>query len=124
MKVCNSKQKWNQDECWCGCKELDDWSSCKNDYMWNPSTCDCECNKACKIDEYLNIKNCSCEKRLFGKLVLACEDEKLNTAETSFDDKKVTYEKSNCLIHSISLAIICLDKKKNTHYRINVKGIV
>ena len=21
------------------------------------------CNKACKIDEFLNIKNCSCEKR-------------------------------------------------------------
>ena len=27
-------------------KELDDWSSCKDDYIWNPSTCECECNKA------------------------------------------------------------------------------
>ena len=27
--VCNSKQKWNYDECWCECKELDDWSFCK-----------------------------------------------------------------------------------------------
>ena len=52
--------------------------------------CDCECNKACKIDEYLNIKKCSCEKRLFGKLASACEDEILNTIETSLDDKKVT----------------------------------
>ena len=42
--VCNSKQKWNNDECWCEHKELDDWSSCKDDYMWNPSTCDCDCN--------------------------------------------------------------------------------
>ena len=25
---------------------------------------DCECNKACKIDEYLDIKNCSCKKLL------------------------------------------------------------
>ena len=57
--------------------------------MWNPSTCDCECNKTCKIDEYLDIRNCSCEKRLFGKLVLVCEDEMLNTTETSLDDKKV-----------------------------------
>ena len=24
-------------------KELDDWSSCQDDYMWNPSTCDCQC---------------------------------------------------------------------------------
>ena len=37
------------------CKELDDWSSCKNDYMWNPSKCDYKCNKACKIFEFLDI---------------------------------------------------------------------
>ena len=24
--------------------------------------CDFQCNKACKIDEYLDIKNCSCKK--------------------------------------------------------------
>ena len=33
--VCNSKQNWNYDECWCEYKELDDWSSCKDDYMWH-----------------------------------------------------------------------------------------
>ena len=49
--------------------------------MWNTRTCDCECNKACKIDEYLDIKIFSCKKRLIGKLVLECEDETLNTAE-------------------------------------------
>ena len=60
----------------CECKELDDCSFCKYDYMWNPSMCDCECNKPCKIDEYLfDIKNCSCKKRLFGKLVLVHEHE-------------------------------------------------
>ena len=42
--------------------------------MWNPSTCDCKCNKACNIDEYSGIKNRSCKERLCGKLVLACED--------------------------------------------------
>ena len=31
--VCNSKPKWNYNECWCECKELDDWVSCKNNYM-------------------------------------------------------------------------------------------
>ena len=33
----------------CGCKELGDWSSCEKCYVWNPSTCDCECNMSCKI---------------------------------------------------------------------------
>ena len=31
--------------------------------MWNPSPCDCDCKKPCKIDEYLDIKNCSSKKR-------------------------------------------------------------
>ena len=66
--------------------------------------CACECNKACKIDEYLDTKIFSCETRLIGKLVLRCEDEILNTTETSLDDKKVTC-KENCLIHTISLMI-------------------
>ena len=47
----------------------------KDDYMWNPSTCDCECNKACKIDEYIDNRNCSCKKCLNGKSVFACEVE-------------------------------------------------
>ena len=42
------------------------------DKMWNPNTCDCKCNKTCKIDEYLDIKNYPCEKHLIGKLVLEC----------------------------------------------------
>ena len=71
--------------------------------MWNPITCDCNCNKACKIHEYLDTKDCSCKKHLFGKLVLACEDEILNTPETSLNDKKATCEKSNCLLHTIPL---------------------
>ena len=42
-------QKLNHDESRCECKKIDSWSSCKDGYMWNPSTCDCECNKACKL---------------------------------------------------------------------------
>ena len=57
----------------CERKEFIDWSSCKNNYKWNPSTCDCKCSKACKIGKYLEIKNCSCKKLPFGKLVLACK---------------------------------------------------
>ena len=80
----------------------------KNIICWILSKCDCKCNKNCKIDEYLDIKNCSCEKRLFGKLALACENEKLITTETSLNDRKVACEKSDCLIHTISLVITCL----------------
>ena len=80
--VYNTKQKWNHDKFQCQCKELADWSSCKGDLMWNLSTCDCEGDKAFKIVEYLNIKNCLCKKLLFNNLLLASEVEILNTIKT------------------------------------------
>ena len=46
------------------------------------------------------------QKRLFGKLVLSCEDEIFNTTKTSINNKKVS--QNNGLIHTISLAIILL----------------
>ena len=37
--VFNSKQEQNYDECRCECEELEDWSSCRYDYMVNACTC-------------------------------------------------------------------------------------
>ena len=54
------------------------------------------------------LKNVHAKKRVIGKLVLKCKDGILNTTETSLNDKKVSCEKNNCLIDTISLAIICL----------------
>ena len=55
---------WNHDKCQCECKEWDNPSSCKAKYMWNQHKCDCVCNKAHKIDQSLDIKNCSCKNNL------------------------------------------------------------
>ena len=57
------------------------WGSCEKGCVWNPSTCDCECKKVFKIYEYLDLKNCSCEKCLICKLLSECEDEILITTE-------------------------------------------
>ena len=99
-------QQRNHDECWCECKELNDCGSCINDYIWNPCTCYCECNKASKIDEHSDIKNCYCERSLFIKLVSTWEDEISNTNETSLDNETAICE-NNFLNQTISLVIIC-----------------
>ena len=36
--VCNSKQRWN---------ELFDKGVCDKGPIWNPSNCECECDKSC-----------------------------------------------------------------------------
>ena len=79
----------------------------KRGYLRNHITCNFECDKACKISKYVDIKSCSCKKYIFGKLVSAREDEMLNTTENSFV-KKITDGKKNCPIDIVSLVIICL----------------
>ena len=29
--------------------------------MWNPSTCECQCDMWCKPGQYLDHKNCACK---------------------------------------------------------------
>ena len=41
-------------------------------YVWNPSNCQCECDKLCDVGEYLDYKNCNCRKKLVNKLVGEC----------------------------------------------------
>ena len=72
--VCNNKQRWNNDNCRCECKELIDKEMCDEGFIWNPSNCECECDKLCDVGEYLDYKNCNCRKRLIDKLVEECNE--------------------------------------------------
>ena len=44
--------------------------------------------------KHLDIKNCSCKKRLIGKLVLQCKDKILNATENSLDDMRSNMQKT------------------------------
>ena len=33
---------------------------CDKGFIWNPSSCQCECDKSCGIGEYLDYKDCVC----------------------------------------------------------------
>ena len=47
---------------------------CNKGYAWNPSSCECECDKSCDVGEYLDYENCKCRKRLADKLVEECTE--------------------------------------------------
>ena len=40
--------------------------------MWNPSTCECPCDKWCKQRQYLDQKNCICKNKLIGRVIEEC----------------------------------------------------
>ena len=60
--------------------------------MYNPSNCECECDKSCDIGEYLDYENCKCKKKLVDKLVEECTE---NIEETSLDEKTSAKVKTN-----------------------------
>ena len=44
--VFNNKQHWNDDKYRWECKELSDKGVCDEGFIWNPSNCECECDKS------------------------------------------------------------------------------
>ena len=47
---------------------------CDKGFIWNPSNCECECDKSSDIGKYLDYKNCKCRKRIIDKLVEECSE--------------------------------------------------
>ena len=43
--VFNNKQRWGEDKCRSKCKELINKGMCDKGFIWNPSNCECECDK-------------------------------------------------------------------------------
>ena len=44
--------------------KLIDHGVCDKGFIWNPSSCECECDKACDVSQYLAYENCKCRKKL------------------------------------------------------------
>ena len=81
---------------------------CDKGYAWNPSNCECECDKSCDFGEYLDYENCKCRKRLVDKLVEECNE---NIDETKLTEIALFEHKNECICYYkvfIVLAVIAL----------------
>ena len=43
-------------------------------HFFNPSNCECECDKSCNISEYLDYSNCKCRKKLIDPIIEECTE--------------------------------------------------
>ena len=97
--ICNDKQERNEDKCVCECKEdLVSKLVCDKGYMWNPSTCACECDKYCEIGQYLDYKNCVSRKKMIDDLIEQCTsivDMEIKNSTINNDAINKSYESSN-----------------------------
>ena len=74
---------------------------CDKGSIWNPSNCECECDKSCDVGEYLDYENCKCTKQLVDKLVEECTE--------NIDEVKITgmalFEHENECVWSYTICV-------------------
>ena len=70
--------------------------------MWNPGTCECECDKYCGTGQYLD--NCVCRKKLIDYLVEECA----SIANIDLIEKKESSRVNIYLILFIIFLVLCV----------------
>ena len=90
---------------------------CDKGFIWNPSNCECECDKSCDIGEYLDYENFKCRKKLVAPLIKKCTEtvEEAKLAKLTFLKNENSYKCIPCTLHVVSSSII---------FTINIAGIV
>ena len=48
---------------------------CDDGFIWNPSICECECDKSYDVGEFLDYENCKRRKKFIDKLVEGCSED-------------------------------------------------
>ena len=71
-------------------------------FIWNPSNCECECDKSCDIGEYLDYENCKCWKKLVDKLLEECSE---NIKETRLVKNENKHKCSPCIMYIVLLSL-------------------
>ena len=106
--VCNNKQCWSKNKYRWECKELIDKGVYDKGFIWNPSNCECECDKNCDFSEYLDYENCKCRKKLVDKLIDECTEtiEELKSAKTAFAEIENENKYSSCEVYIVLMIVI------------------
>ena len=81
--------------------------TCDKGIIWNPSNCECKCDKNCDISEYLDYENCICREKLVDKLINECAEtiDETKLANITFTENENNYECGSCIVY-IELMIV------------------
>ena len=72
-------------------------------FIWNPSNCECECDKSCDVGEYSDYSNCKCRKRLIDKLVDECTGtvEEVKLTKITIAENENSYKHNSCTVYIV-----------------------
>ena len=79
----------------------------------NPSSCECECDKSCNIDEYLDYSCCKCRKTFIDPLVEECTE---NIEETKLVNITVENENNGRCSFSIVYRVLLISIRISIYF--------
>ena len=67
--------------------------------IWNPSNCECQCDKACDVGKYLDYEKC--RKKLVVPLIDECTEtvEEVKLAKITLTENENSYKCSSCTVY-------------------------
>ena len=80
---------------------------CDKGYAWNPSNCECKCDKACDVGEYLDYSDSKCRKKSVDKLIDECTKtiEKTKLVNINFTENENNYQHNFCKVYIVLMTI-------------------
>ena len=80
---------------------------CDKGFIWNPSNCQCKCDKGCDVDEYFDSENCKCRKKLVAPLVDECTEtvEAVKLAKITLAENENSCKCSSCTVYTMLFLI-------------------
>ena len=81
---------------------------CDKGFIWNPSNCECKCDKLCDIGEYLDYENFKCRKKLIDKLVEECTEtnNEVKLAKITLAENENKHKRSSCILYIVLFSIV------------------
>ena len=76
---------------------------CDKKFLWNPSNCECDCDKVCSVGEYLDHENCKCRKKIVTPLIEVCTEtvEEVKLAKITLAENENSYKCSSCTVYTV-----------------------
>ena len=99
-------------------KKLINKGVCNKGFTWNPSNCECECDKACDAGEYLGSENCKCRKKLVAPLIEECTEtvEEVKLAKITLAENENSCKCNPCTVYIVLMIVFFIICTKISAY--------
>ena len=80
-------------------------------FIWNPNNCQCDCDTACGVGEYLDYENCKCRKKLVAPLIEECAEtvKEVKLAKIILPENENSCKCNPCTVYIVLMVVFFIN---------------